>query len=440
MESALWNAAVILLLIAANGLLALSEIAVVSARKTRLMKWAARGDRRAQAALDLQRDPGGFLSTVQTGITLVGVLAGAFGGATLAEPLARLLEGLPIAKPYLHPLALGVVVLTITYLSILLGELVPKHLALSNPERLATAVALPLRAFSRLSAPAVWLLAASTRLVLKTFRIQDHADAPLTEEELRILMDQGTAAGTFEAAERDMVHSVFRLSNRRAADVMTPRQNVVWLDAAAGAEDARKVLSETPHARYPVARGSLDNVLGVVHARDLLLRSLGGQPFDLLACLRPPAFVPENTPALKLLEVFRGNKVHMAFVVDEYGAFQGVVSLNDFLENVVGEMAHVGHGAEAEAIQREDGSWLLDGMLPIDRFKEIFQIHKLPGEDRGHFRTVGGFVMRQMGRIPKAADTVLWQGMRIEVVDMDGRRVDKVLVSRPQVGADRPEA
>lgn len=421
--------AVLVVLVLLNGLLALSEIAVVSARKTRLMKWAARGDRKAQAALDLQREPGTFLSTIQTGITLVGILAGAFGGATLADPLADLLAPLGLPPATLHALALGAVVVAITYVSILFGELVPKHLALSRPERLATLVAPPLKVFAALASPAVGFLSLSTRALLRLLGIQRPEDAPVTGEEIRILLDQGAEAGTFQQAERDMVHGVLRLGRRRAADLMTPRAEVVWLEEGAGRERILEVLRDHPHGRYPVARGSLENLLGVVHTRDLLARELRGQPFGLASCLRPPVFVPEGTPALKLLDAFRENRVHLVFVVDEYGSLQGVVSLHDLLENVVGELSFSALPEEPEAVQREDGSWLLDGLLPLDRFKEIFGVDRLPGEERGLFHTLAGFAMARLGRVPRTADRFVWKNLRFEVVDMDGRRVDKVLVT-----------
>lgn len=437
-----WVADVVVLavLVFLNGLLALSEIAVVSARKTRLMKWAARGNRGAQAALDLQREPGTFLSTIQTGITLVGILAGAFGGATLADPLAEILSPLGLPAATLHAVALGTVVLAITYVSILFGELLPKHLALSRPERLATLAAPPLKVFAALASPVVGFLSFSTRILLRLFGIQRPEDAPVTGEEIRILLDQGAQAGTFQRVERDMVHGVLRLGRRRAGDLMTPRGEVVWLEDGAGKDRLLEILRDHPHGRYPVARGSLDNLLGVVHTRDLLARELVGKPFDLRSCLRPPVFVPEGTPALKLLDAFRENRVHLVFVVDEYGALQGVVSLHDLLENVVGEISFSPLPEEPEAVQREDGSWLLDGLMPLDRFKEIFGLERLPGEERGLFHTLAGFAMARLGRVPRTADRFVWRNLRFEVVDMDGRRVDKVLVTVLPEGSRAGEA
>lgn len=436
------NVAVLVVLVFLNGLLALSEIAVVSARKTRLMKWAARGNRGAQAALDLQREPGTFLSTIQTGITLVGILAGAFGGATLADPLAKALAPLDLPAATLHAVALGAVVVAITYVSILFGELLPKHLALSRPEKLATLAAPPLKLFAALASPVVGFLSFSTRILLRLFGIQRPEEAPVTGDEIRILLDQGARAGTFQRVERDMVHGVLRLGRRRAADLMTPRTEVVWLEDDAGKARLLEILRDHPHGRYPVARGSLDNLLGVVHTRDLLTRELVGKPFDLRSCLRPPVFVPEGTPALKLLDAFRENRVHLVFVVDEYGALQGVVSLHDLLENVVGDISFSPIQEEPEAVRREDGSWLLDGLMPLDRFKEIFGLERLPGEERGLFHTLAGFAMARLGRVPRTADHFVWRDLRFEVVDMDGRRVDKVLVTPlsggPKAKEDRP--
>jgi putative hemolysin len=419
----------VFLLILANGLFAMAEIAIVASRKVRLQQRANEGDLRARAALELAETPNRFLSTVQIGITLIGILAGAYGGATIAHELAAQLERISFLAPYSHAISLGVVVLGIAYLSLILGELVPKRLALSNPERIACAVATPMRLLAVLAFPAVRLLSLSTEVVLRLLGVQPTAESPVTEEEIKVLIEQGTQAGVFEAAEQDMVERVFRLGDRHVGVLMTPRTEIVWLDVEDSSEEIQHRITSTVHSRFLVAQGALDQVLGIVHAKDLLARSLEGQPFDLKACLRQPLFVPESMRALKVLELFKQSGTHLALVVDEYGGIEGLVTLNDILEAIVGDLPSIDEPAEPPVVQREDGSWLLDGMLPVDEIKELFQLAQLPGEEAGTYQTLGGMVMSHLGRIPSAADHFEWAGLRFEVMDMDGHRVDKVLVA-----------
>jgi putative hemolysin len=427
MPSVLFEALVILLLIILNGLFAMSEIAVVSARKTRLQQWANEGNPRARIALELANTPNQFLATVQIGITLVGILTGAFGGATLASELALRLEDIPVLAPYSRPISLAVVVLPITYLSLIVGELAPKRLALNSPERIASAVASSMRALAHLASPVVHLLGLSTEALLRGLGIKPSAEPPVTEEEIRALIAQGTQAGTFEEAEQEMVERVFRLGDRRVGAVMTPRTEIVWIDSDASLEEIQHTIAESIHSRFLVAQGSLDNVLGVVHAKELLLHFLRGQPLDLMATLQQPLYVPESMRALEVLESFKQSAIHIALVVDEYGGIQGLVTPSDILEAIVGDLPEVGEQLEPLVVQREDGSWLLDGMLPIDEFKELFHFGRLPGEDQGVYQTLAGFVIMQLGRIPAVSDHFDWEGLRIEVVDMDGNRVDKLL-------------
>jgi putative hemolysin len=439
MSSVMFESMVILLLIITNGILAMSEIAVVSARKTRLQQWARQGNAKAQIALDLARAPNHFLPTVQIGITLVGILAGAFGGATIASEIAAALDDIPFLASYRQAIGLAVVVITITYLSLIVGELVPKRLALNSPERIAAAIAGPMRALSRVAAPVVLLLGSSTEVVLRMLGITPSTEPPVTEEEIRALIAQGTQAGTFEEAEQEIVERVFRLGDRRISAVMTPRTEVVWLDREASAEEIRRTITESTHSRFVIVDGSLDNILGIVHAKELLVQALGSHPLDLTATIQQPLFVPESMNALKVLELFKQAGTHIALVVDEYGGIQGLVTPNDILEAIVGDLPEAGQQVQPLAVQREDGSWLLDGMLPVDEFKELFHLAQLPGEDHGVFQTVAGFVIMQLGRIPKAADHFEWEGLRIEVVDMDGNRVDKVLVTPPSNPASDTE-
>jgi putative hemolysin len=428
MPSVFFEAVAIFLLIILNGIFAMAEIAIVSSRKTRLQQWADEGDARARAALDLANAPNHFLATIQIGITLVGILAGAFGGATVARELALGLEDLPVVGPYSGSISLAVVVLAITYLSLIVGELVPKRLALNNPERIASRMASPMRALARLASPAVYVLGLSTDALLRALGMGPSVEPPVTEEEIRALIAQGTQAGMFEEVEQEMVERVFRLGDRRVSAVMTPRTEIVWVDSDASLEEIQQTLAESVHSRFLVAQGSLDNVLGVVHAKDLLLHFLRGQPLDLAAMLQQPLYVPESMRALEVLELFKRSATHIALVIDEYGGIQGLVTPSDILEAIVGDLPEPGEQVEPLAVEREDGSWLLDGMLPIDDFKELFHLHRLPGEDQGVYQTLAGFVIMQLGRIPSVSDHFEWEGLRIEVVDMDGNRVDKVLV------------
>jgi putative hemolysin len=429
MPSVILEGLVVVLLIFINGIFAMSEIAVVSARKTRLRQWAEEGDAKARAALELANNPNQFLATIQIGITLVGILAGAFGGATIASELAVILSDITWLAPYSRPLSLALVVLVITYLSLIVGELVPKRLALNNPERLAMVIAAPMQVLSRVAYPAVHLLGLSTEFLLRALGMKPSTEPPVTEEEIRALIEQGTQAGMFEEAEQEMVERVFRLGDRRVSAVMTPRTEIVWLDREASAQEIRRTITESVHSRFLVADGSLDNVLGVVHAKDLLAHMLGEQVVNLEATLQQPLYVPESMRALKVLELFKQSGTHIALVIDEYGGIQGLVTPSDILEAIVGDLPEAGEEVEPLAVQREDGSWLLDGMLPVDEFKDLFDLGELPGEDQGIYQTLAGFVVMQLGRIPAASDYFIWEGLKIEVMDMDGNRVDKVLVA-----------
>lgn len=418
----------ILLLLIANGLFAMSEIALISARKARLQQ-RAENDDGARIALELANAPDRFLSTVQIGITLIGILAGAFGGATLSAHLAERLNRIPSIAPYSGIVSLVVVVMTITYLSLVVGELVPKRLALNSPERIAARIAKPMRFLSRLTAPAVHALSASSSFLLRLLRSRPTEEPPITEEEVKILIAVGTEAGVFEAAEHELLDNIFRLADQKIPQLMTPRLDVVWLDIESPPEEIRRRIINSPYSRMPVCQGTLDNILGVVKARDLLARVLAGEPLDLRATLRPPLYVPETRTALQLLEMFKQSATHIAMVVDEHGALEGLVTMNDVLEAIVGEMpSHLG-GGESFAVQREDGSWLLDGRTPISDFKELFSIDRLPREEEGGYHTLAGFIMTQLGRLPSVSDNFVWNNLRIEVVDMDRRRIDKVLVN-----------
>lgn len=420
---------VILLLIVANGLFSMSEMAIVSARRARLQELVEQGNDKAQVALDLANSPNRFLSTVQVGITLIGILTGAFGGAALSRSLSPYIALIPALQQSSEAIAFGIVVIIMTYLSLVIGELVPKRLALGNPERIAISVALPMRLIARITSPIVHLLSISTEAVLKLLRADRASDEPLvTEEEIKVLVRQGAEAGMFESAEQDMVERVFRLGDQQASALMTPRLEIVWLDLNDSVEINRRKMVESRHSRFPVCQETLDNVLGVVHVTDILTRSLVGEPIDLTLLLRQPLVIPENTSAFKVLELFKQSGTHIAMIVDEYGVIQGVVTLNDVMEVIIGDIPFADQPHEEDAIQREDGSWLLDGMLLIEEVKELLDVDELPGERLGNYQTLGGLVITQLGHIPKSSDAFEWEGFRFEVVDMDGNRVDKVLV------------
>ena len=412
---------VILLLIFINGILALSEAAMLSVRKARLQQRVNEGDKRARLALKLAENPNRFLSTVQIGITVIDVLIGAISGATVAKLLAGIFADIPALARFSDTIGLAIVVITVSYLSIVLGELVPKRLALQSADRVASAIAGPMYFVSKLFAPFVWLLGKSTDLILHLLRVKHTDDILVTEEELLVQLDQGTQAGVFEESEQDMVEGVFSLSDQRVNALMTPRNEIVWLDVNDTAAEIRRKVKDSPFSRFPVAEDSLDKVLGVVKAKNLLLADLKSGR-QLREILRPPIYIPETAFGSRALELFRESKRELMLVIDEFGGVQGLITLADILEEIVGELE-----GEPQATQRQDGSWLLDGKLANDDFKEIFNLRHLPDEEE--YETLGGFVMMHLGRIPQAADLFEWNGLRFEVMDMDDKRVDKVLVT-----------
>jgi putative hemolysin len=419
---------VVLALVLLNGYLAMSELAVISARPARLEAQAQKGGRGARLALALARDPGRMLSTVQIGITLVGIVAGAFGGATLAEPLGAALARVPALAPVSAEIAYALVVAAITYLSLIIGELVPKHLALRAPERVAALVAPTIDLIARLGTPAVWLLEASSRCVLRLLGSAAPPGDAVTEEEVRMLIAEGTRTGVFHQKEQEMIGRVLRLADRPVRSIMTPRVELAWLDVEDAPDEIARVVRESGHSRFVVAKGNLDDVLGVVHVRSLLETCLAGRPLDLQATLRPLLVVPDTMPVTRALEALRQARVSMALVVDEYGEVEGVVTAADVLEAVVGDMPERRLGEEPAIVHRDDGSMLMDGMLAIDEVKLALGFDRLP--DEASYHTLAGFVLAQLGRVPDEGQAVAYGGWRFEVVDMDGRRIDKVLVRR----------
>ncbi len=432
MESITTEIIILGLLILFNGLLALSELAVVSARKPRLQQMAEEGQRGAQIALELAASPGQFLSTVQIGITLVGILAGTYSGATLGAWLAVWIAKIPFLAAYADALAVGIVVVTITYLSLVIGELAPKRLALRNAEAMAVRVAPGLKILARITSPLVSVLNTSTEWVLRLFGAAGTLPPHVTEEEVRLLLAEATQQGVFQAREEEIVDQVFRLADRKVGALITPRTEMVWLDVNNPPELTRAQIIESGRSRFPVADGQMDHVLGVVLAKDLLAQALEGKPLDLRAILRPALYVPESMPALTLVERFKQTHHKLAIVIDEYGGVEGLVTVDDVLAAIVGDIPEPDEQAGAGAIQREDGSWLIDGLFSIEDFMEMLDIGVPPEDMEGYYQTVGGFVMARLGQVPAPGDHFHWRDLRFEVMDMDGRRVDKVLVNRSE--------
>lgn len=415
---------IVLLLILLNGFFAMAEIALVSARKARLRGLAENGNAGAQAALDLKADPSRLLSTVQIGITVIAVLSGTFGQATLGDRLQQALAlWSGIVARYAHAISMAVVVIGISYVSLILGELVPKRIALVHPEPIAAALARIMRGMARAGAPIAWLLGASTDLVLRLIPLRRTEAVPVTDEEIGFMLREGAASGHIPQAETEIVEMALRLGDRRISAVMTPRTQIEWLDLDDSEEANRHKIRDSAHSRFPVVQGGSQQVIGIVRAKDLLAVCLAGRPFDVRAAMRPPLYLPNTVSVLRALEVFKSSGEPMALVVDEYGDLEGLVALNDMLEALVGDI-----DADRQVVRREDGTFLIDGMLGLDELKQVLGLSHLSGGDVD-FHTLGGYLMARFNRVPMVADRITADGYQFEVVEMDGRRVDRVLVS-----------
>jgi len=419
----------LLFLILLNGFLAMSEIAVVSARKARLQKLADEDSPGAQSALALSNEPSTFLSTVQVGITSVGILSGAIGETALADPLTLWVAGFPLLEPYARGIAMTIVVAGLTYVSVVIGELVPKQLGLLAPEKTASLIAAPMNLLSRITRPAVWLLSASSGSLLRMMGAVRLEEPPVTDEEIKVLMEQGSEAGVFHESEQAIVSNVLRLDEQRIGAIMTHRNDIYVLDLDEPEAVIRDRIAESPYTRVVVCRDGLDHIVGILRTSDLLKDALSGKPIAVEQSLRPPLFVPEGVTTTHLLENFRKSRQQCALIVDEYGELQGLVTLTDVLTSIVGELPSSDIHEEQDVVVREDGSWLIDGSVTVERLKDVLNTdEKLPGEEENAFNTLGGFVMHVLGHIPKAADYIEAAGYRFEVMDMDKNRVDKVLV------------
>ncbi len=427
------DTALLLFLILLNGWFAMSEMALTASRKARLQVMVEAEESGASAALALHENPTKFLSTIQIGITSIGVLNGIVGEAAFAGPLADWLQSqLPLSARAASLSATGLVVVIITFVTIVFGELVPKRLGQLYPELIARLVAKPMNAISTLTRPFVKTLSFCTEATLRLLGLRDQGQRSVTTEEIAASLEEGLDAGVIEESEHQMVRNVFRLDERQVGSMMIPRAEIAWLDVDATPEQVRAVLQEHGYSRYPVCRGNLSEVVGVVSAQRLLQRLLAGEAMMLADSLEAPVFVPETLSGMELLENFRASDAPLVFVVDEYGEVQGVISVRDLLEAIAGEFNAPSDG-EAWATQREDGSWLMDGLIPVPELKDRLDLKELPEEDRGRYNTLAGMIMLLLGRLPRTADAVEWEDWRFEVVDLDGKRVDKVLVTR--VGA-----
>ncbi len=422
---------VLIALIVLNGLFAMSELALVSARRARLQKLIDEGDPGAIAAAGLGDNPTRFLSTIQIGITSIGVLNGIVGESALAQPLAAWLIGWGMDARPAGYVALGVAVVVITYFSIVVGELVPKRLGQSEPELVARVVARPIDWLARATRPFVRLLTFSTEALLRLLGVHQGRDV-VTEDEIHAVLAEGTSAGVIERHEHQMVRNVFRLDERQIGSLMVPRADVVFLDALAPFEDNLARIEASSHARFPVVRGGMEHIVGVVRARQWLARALREPaaarelPADLL---QPPLYVPETINGMELLHDFRRSGVHMAFVIDEYGEVQGIVTVQDLVEAITGEFRTPDPG-DAWAVQRADGSWLLDGHIPVPELRDCLGLAGVPEEDKGRYQTLSGMLMLLTGKLPTETDVVQWEQWRFEIVDMDGKTIDKVLATR----------
>lgn len=421
--------ALLVFLILLNGAFAMAEMGLTAARKARLQVLVETGDGGAAAALKLHDDPTRWLSTVQIGITSIGLLNGIVGESAFAGPLGDWLEArLSLSESAADILATGGVVVLITFCTIIFGELVPKRIGQMFPELVARLFARPMDWLSKATKPFVWMLSASTQGVLKVLGLSGRAIASVTEEEIAAQLEEGLDAGVIEAQEHQMVRNVFRLDDRQIGSMMIPRAELVWLDVNEPVEHLLAEMVEHGHSRYPVCRGGLDDVIGVVAASDMLGPLSRGEMPVLLEHLSPPVFVPETLSGMELVEHFRRNDVDLVFVVDEYGAVQGLISERDLLEAIAGELGEAS-ADDAWATQRIDGTWLMDGLIPAHELKDRLALKDLPEEDRGRYNTLAGMIMLLLGRLPLITDAVEWSGWRFEVVDLDGKRVDKVLVS-----------
>ncbi|MDL2245982.1 hemolysin family protein [Methanobrevibacter sp. OttesenSCG-928-K11] len=420
---------IIAILIIFNGILAMTEIAVISSRRAKVQKMVEDGNKSAKIALELIDDPNQFLSTIQIGITLIGILTGALGGATLSAPLSQILQ--PYI-PYSEVISVLVVVIVTTYFSLVIGELVPKRVGLSKPEEVAVKLAKTMRLISRICGPIVLVLSKSTEYLLRILGIDNSEENVVTEEEIELMIEEGRESGTIEKEEEDIIKRVFRLDDQKVDMIMTPRSEIVWVDLEDDIEKIKTRIIESERSIFPIASGELDDFIGVVQAKDILSSIFKGEKVDFEKIIKEPLIVPNNMPSLELLKQFKGNNeyVHMSLIVDEFGSLEGLITLNDLLEGIVGDIPGIDETDDPIATERADGSWLIDGRFPIDRFKEIFDDElEFPLEKEDNFSTLAGFILSYINKIPKVGEIFEWNKFTFEIVDMDGHQIDKILVT-----------
>jgi putative hemolysin len=420
---------IVVLLVLLNGFFAMSELAIVSARRARLRQLADDDNIGAQLVLRMGEDPSSFLSIVQIGMTLNSVFAGAYSGATLAGKLAGYLNTIDWIAPHGEATALGITVAGVSYLNLVIGELVPKRIGLAYAEPIAIRVAHAMGVLALMAAPVVWLLKRSTEIILRLMHLHQPPEQKVTEEEIKDMIAEGTESGALKPGEKNMLDGVMRLADRTVRTIMTPRMDVVWLNIENTPTELKTIIRSSGYSRFPVARGDMEEILGVVHAKDLLNASFDGLNLSLKPVMRPPLIVPDTTPVLRLLDQFKQAGQHIAIVVDEYGSVEGIVSITDIIESITGGLPERGRETAGKPVLREDKSWLIDGMTPIDEVEALIKLKNMRGD--GDFETIAGFMVDRLGRIPAAGDFLRWEGARFEVVDMDGRRVDKVIVAPP---------
>lgn len=420
---------IILLLILLNGVFAMSEIAMVASKKSRLQAMSKKGDLTAKKALDLSQNPGKLLSTVQIGITLIGILLGIYSGASIEQKLQAWLSGFPLVQPYSGPLAVTIIVILLTFFSLVLGELVPKRIGLTMPESIARIVALPMYWISLIAAPFVWLLTFTTDIIMRILNIRNKDGHKVTEDDIRAMVQEGTESGVVQEIEQDIVENVFHLGDRKIKTLMTQRSDIEWIDADEPSEMIRKQISESAHHSIPVCKTDLDHVVGILNAKDVLNRMLLGGAFEMDKCIKPAIYLSETSSAFKALETFRESRQRIAIVVDEFGSIQGLLTMGDLVDALIGDFAKELH-EQKEIIPRDDGSYLVDAALPFPEFMRYFELEAEDDPEFSKINTLGGLIFYIAKRIPETGFKLTWKNLSMEIIDMDGRRVDKVLVRK----------
>lgn len=419
---------IILVLILLNGIFSMAEIALVSARKARLENSAKQGDEKAKVALKLANNPDTFLSTVQIGITLIGILTGLYSGKNLEDDIRLYLNTIPLLAPYSNAFATAIIVIGVTYFTLVLGELLPKRIGLANPEVIAKALAKPMYFISRVTFPFIWLLSRSTLALVKLFGLKRRSDNNVTEEEIKAIISEGTSSGAIEETEQEIIERVFHLGDRNITSLMTHRTDIVWLDISEEGESYKRKIRQAPHSVYPVCDGQIDHIKGIITIKDLYA---AGNLAVLKDVMKKPLFIPDNNSAYQVLEKFKETQVHAAFIVDEYGTFLGMITLNDILEAIVGDMPEIG-ADDYDMVKRDDGSYLIDAQIPFYDFLSEFEMEDMMAEFEQEFDTLAGFILHHLEHIPVTGEKLTWKHFTFEIVDMDAHRIDKILVTPPE--------